>query len=98
MSGVSHAQIMIEEASVVEKPKYRVHCLDKEGRIMSKMNLGSNDELGAVEEAMKLSPGKSKEVWRGKSLIVHIDPRRTPGRARKVKSRLASHTARARSK
>lgn len=89
---------MIEEASVVEKLMYRVHCLDKEGRIMSKMNLGSKDELGAVEEAMKLSPKKPKEVWRGKVLIVHIDPRRTPGRARKVKSRLAGHTARARSK
>ena len=83
---------------MIEEPKYRVHCLDKEGRITRKKNLGSNNELGAVQEAMKLFPKKPKEVWRGRALIVHIDPRPTPGRTRKAKSRPADHTARARSK
>ncbi len=89
---------MIEELDVVKVPKYRVHCLNNEGHITSKANLCSEVELDAVREAMKMFPKMSKEVWQGKTLIVHIDPKRTPGQVRVLKHRSARHSASATSK
>ena len=60
------------------KPRYRVHSLDNKGRIVGKKYLKSEDQVHAVREAMNLAVNCSQEVWKGTTLVVHIDPRRGP--------------------
>jgi hypothetical protein len=62
---------------MTRRPIYRAHCLDKNGRIIGRVRLGSSQEVKAIQEAMKLSVKNSYEVWRGSKLIVHIDPKPT---------------------
>lgn len=57
-----------------QRPKYQGHRLDENGRITKLVGLASNNEVKAIQEAMKLSVNNSYEVWRGNKLIVHIDP------------------------
>ena len=60
------------------KLRFRVHSLDSDGRVVSKRDLKSDEQVQAVREAMALAVNCSREVWSGTNLIVHIDPRRGP--------------------
>jgi hypothetical protein len=66
------------EPTMKSKPGYRVHSLDNKGHVVSKKYLKAGEQVDAVREAMSLAVNCSLEVWKGPTLIVHIDPRRGP--------------------
>jgi hypothetical protein len=68
---------LLPEPKMMRRSIYRAACLDKNGRIISRVRLDSSQEVKAIQEAMKLSVKNSYEVWRGSKLIVHIDPKPT---------------------
>lgn len=58
-----------------QKARFRVHSLDNKGCVVSKKYLRSDERCAAVMEAMKLAARNPQEVWQGRTLVVHIDPR-----------------------
>lgn len=65
-----------------QKARFRVHSLDNKGCVVSKKYLRSDERHAAVIEAMKLATRNPQEVWQGRTLVVHIDPRPTRHRVR----------------
>jgi 23S rRNA maturation-related 3'-5' exoribonuclease YhaM len=65
---------VVKKRTGKQRPKYQGHRLDKDGRVTKRVGLASNNEVKAIQEAMKLSVNNSYEVWQGNRLIVHIDP------------------------
>jgi hypothetical protein len=58
-----------------KKQRFQVHSLDDKGQVVSKKYLKSDERRSAVVEAMKLASTHPQEVWQGRTLVVHIDPR-----------------------